>query len=82
VLVRLKTLFSRRVGNAEKMTNPETCQAHTAHTLNVVPLIYVGRSAKFESRGALSDITPTMLYLMGLEKPGVMSGHSLLELDD
>ncbi len=69
-------------GNAEKMTNLETCQAHTAHTSNVVPLIYVGRPAKFESRGALSDITPTMLYLMGLEKPGAMTGHSLLELDD
>jgi len=69
-------------GNAEKMTNMETHQAHTAHTTNVVPLIYVGRSAKFESRGALSDITPTMLYLMGLEKPGAMTGHSLLELED
>ncbi len=69
-------------GNAEKMTNPETHQAHTAHTSNVVPLIYVGRPAKFEARGALSDITPTMLYLMGLEKPGAMTGHSLLELED
>jgi len=69
-------------GNAEKMMSAETGQAHTAHTSNVVPLIYVGRSAKFESRGALSDITPTMLYLMGLEKPGAMTGHSLLELED
>jgi len=69
-------------GNAEKMMSAETGQAHTAHTSNVVPLIYVGRPAKFESRGALADITPTMLYLMGLEKPGAMTGHSLLELED
>ncbi len=69
-------------GNAEKMMSAETGQAHTAHTSNVVPLIYVGRPAKFESRGALSDITPTMLHLMGMEKPGAMTGHSLLELED
>ncbi|NOZ36593.1 MAG: 2,3-bisphosphoglycerate-independent phosphoglycerate mutase [Gammaproteobacteria bacterium] len=69
-------------GNAEKMMNPETGQAHTAHTSNVVPLIYVGRPARFEARGTLADITPTMLYLMGLEKPSAMTGHSLLELED
>ena len=69
-------------GNAEKMINLETGQPHTAHTTNVVPLIYVGRPARFESRGALSDITPTMLYLMDLEKPSAMTGHSLLELED
>ncbi len=69
-------------GNAEKMMNLETGQAHTAHTSNMVPLIYVGRPARFESRGTLADITPTMLHLMGLEKPSAMTGHSLLEQED
>jgi 2,3-bisphosphoglycerate-independent phosphoglycerate mutase len=68
-------------GNAEQMENVETHQAHTAHTSNVVPLIYFGRKAQFiPNGGALSDIAPTMLHLMGLDKPSAMTGHSLLEL--
>ena len=67
-------------GNAEQMRNPETGQAHTAHTSNPVPLIYVGRPAKLLENGALSDITPTMLQLMGLEKPTEMGGDSLVLL--
>ena len=70
-------------GNAELMTNPETGQPHTAHTTNPVPLIYVGeRPLAFKaSHGALSDIAPTMLYLMGLEQPNEMTGHCLFETD-
>jgi 2,3-bisphosphoglycerate-independent phosphoglycerate mutase len=66
-------------GNAEMLQNHETGQAHTAHTTNPVPLIYIGREAQLEPVGALSDITPTMLYLMGLEQPGEMNGHSLVK---
>jgi 2,3-bisphosphoglycerate-independent phosphoglycerate mutase len=66
-------------GNAEMLQNNETGQAHTAHTTNPVPLIYIGREAQLEPVGALSDITPTMLYLMGLEQPGEMNGHSLVK---
>jgi len=66
-------------GNAEQMKNTETEQAHTAHTINPVPLIYVGkRDMVFQDHGALSDVTPTMLFLMGLDKPFEMSGRSLL----
>jgi len=65
-------------GNAEMMQNPETEQAHTAHTTNLVPLVYVGRPLSLVSQGVLSDIAPTMLELMGLEQPGEMSGHSLI----
>jgi len=67
-------------GNAEQMRNPETGQAHTAHTSNPVPLIYIGRPATLMDNGALSDVTPTMLYLMGLEKPSEMGGDSLVLL--
>ncbi|MBN4080537.1 2,3-bisphosphoglycerate-independent phosphoglycerate mutase [Beggiatoa alba] len=66
-------------GNAEKMLDAESGQAHTAHTINPVPLIYVGREAELETTGALSDITPTMLYLMGIEQPSEMLGRSLVK---
>lgn len=68
-------------GNAELMRGEGTGQAHTAHTTNPVPLIYVGRQAKFEiDHGALSDVVPTMLYLMGLQIPAEMNGKVLLRL--
>lgn len=67
-------------GNAEQMVNPETGQAHTAHTCEPVPLIYVGRDATPATTGALQDIAPTMLALMGLEKPSQMTGKPLFEL--
>ncbi len=67
-------------GNAELMLNNETGQAHTAHTTNPVPFIYIGRDATMAKSGALSDVTPTMLYLMGLEIPSEMGGRPLVEL--
>ncbi len=69
-------------GNVEKMRDPETGQAHTAHTTNLVPFVYVGnRTVKIkETPGVLADVAPTMLTLMGLEVPPQMSGHSLLTL--
>ncbi len=67
-------------GNAEKMRGDDTGQAHTAHTSNLVPLIYVGRPAQFNSNGALCDVAPTMLSLMRLPQPPEMSGRSLVEL--
>jgi len=66
-------------GNAEKMCGDETGQPHTAHTTNLVPLIYVGqRPAEFDANGSLADVAPTLLYLMGLDSPSQMTGHSLL----
>ena len=68
-------------GNAEVMRNPETGQAHTAHTSNPVPFIYVGpRSVTMEGGGALSDVAPTMLALMGLAQPEEMTGRPLVSL--
>ncbi|MDH5395277.1 MAG: 2,3-bisphosphoglycerate-independent phosphoglycerate mutase [Gammaproteobacteria bacterium] len=65
-------------GNAEMMFNKETGQPHTAHTTNPVPFVYFGRKAKMESTGALSDVAPTLLYLMGIEQPTEMTGRSLV----
>ena len=65
-------------GNAEMMFDPTNDQAHTQHTTNLVPFIYVGRAATLEKTGALSDIAPTLLHLMGVPQPKEMSGHSLV----
>ena len=43
----------------------QTGQAHTAHTLNVVPLVYVGRAGRLAEGGALKDVAPTLLTMMG-----------------
>lgn len=67
-------------GNAEYMFNPENGQIHTAHTSELVPLVYVGdQKITFVSDGKLCDIAPTLLSLMGLPKPIEMSGHSLIK---
>ena len=67
-------------GNAEQMTDPTSGQAHTAHTCEPVPLIYFGRKATMAETGTLSDISPTILQLMGVEQPSEMTGTSLVNL--
>ena len=67
-------------GNAEMMMDTQTKQAHTAHTLNLVPLLYIGRKARIAQGGALEDVAPTMLAAMGLPQPPEMTGHSLITL--
>ncbi|QIQ20255.1 2,3-bisphosphoglycerate-independent phosphoglycerate mutase [Zophobihabitans entericus] len=64
-------------GNAEKMRDDETGQAHTAHTNLPVPLIYVGKPATAVSGGKLSDLAPTMLTLIGMPVPAEMTGKPL-----
>ncbi len=73
-----EVLITADHGNAETMLDPSTRQAHTAHTLNLVPLLYVGRKAKIASRGALQDVAPTLLAMMGLPQPPQMTGKSLI----
>lgn len=65
-------------GNAEKMANAETGQAHTAHTSEPVPFIYVGRDAQPVEGGKLSDVAPTILNLIGMEQPAEMTGKPLM----
>ncbi|MET0092406.1 MAG: 2,3-bisphosphoglycerate-independent phosphoglycerate mutase [Sedimenticola sp.] len=69
-------------GNAEQMQDPENDQAHTAHTQNPVPLVYVGRKADLMEDGALCDIAPTLLHIMDLKLPSEMKGHSLLQFPE
>ncbi len=75
-----EVLITADHGNAEQMIDHTTHQAHTAHTLNLVPFIYVGRKATLAATGALQDIAPTMLTLMGLPQPQEMTGKSLVNL--
>ena len=66
-------------GNVEMMRDPVTGQPHTAHTVGPVPLVYVGsRAATLRSGGALRDVAPTLLDLLGLPPPAEMTGQSLL----
>ena len=68
-------------GNAEQMFDFETNQPHTAHTSDPVPFIYIGRKAKIiKQNGLLSDIAPTLIYVLGFPQPIEMTGNSLLEL--
>jgi 2,3-bisphosphoglycerate-independent phosphoglycerate mutase len=73
-----EVLITADHGNAEMMEDPKTHQAHTAHTLNVVPLLYIGRKAKAASGGALQDVAPTLLRMMGLPQPPEMTGKPLI----
>ena len=64
-------------GNCETMINPDG-SPNTAHTTNPVPIILVDKELKTIHNGVLGDLAPTILELMGIEKPAVMTGHSLL----
>ena len=67
-------------GNADEMQNTKTGALLTEHTLNRVPCIFIRRdSAKIHLRtGILADVAPTLLKMMGIEKPKEMTGKSLL----
>lgn len=64
-------------GNCETMINPDG-SPNTAHTTNPVPIILVDKELRHINDGVLGDIAPTILDLMGIEKPEVMTRHSLL----
>ena len=66
-------------GNAEKMINEETGEAFTEHTVNPVPFCLLSKTSyELRASGRLSDIAPTVLELMGIEKPEAMTGQSLI----
>ena len=68
-------------GNAELMTDEINQQAHTQHTTNLVPLIYMGKKSQLKSGGKLSDIAPTILHIMGEKPPIEMTGINLINFD-
>ena len=65
-------------GNAELMQDYKNNQPHTQHTTNLVPLFYVGRKASLAEDGALSDLAPTLLNMMGVVQPTEMTGKNLI----
>lgn len=67
-------------GNSDQMVDYETGEAHTFHTLNPVPVVYVGpdTSVKGVRDGRLADVAPTILDMLGVPKPTEMTGESLL----
>ena len=66
-------------GNVEMMRDPVTGQPHTSHTVGPVPLVLVGPpGTTLRSGGALRDVAPTLLELLGLPQPLEMTGQSLL----
>jgi 2,3-bisphosphoglycerate-independent phosphoglycerate mutase len=65
-------------GNCELMRDPDTGGPHTSHTTNPVPVLLLGGGNVSLASGRLADIAPTLLELMGLPRPGEMTGRSLL----
>ena len=66
-------------GNCEQMIDYKTGEPHTAHTTNPVPLILVTENENLKIKeGKLADLAPTMLELLGIEKPVEMTGESIL----
>ncbi len=67
-------------GNVEQMFDPSTNQPHTAHTSELVPLVYMGREATvINKEGILADIAPTMLAIMGIDCPPEMTGQPIFK---
>ena len=69
-------------GNIEEMANPVTGEVSTEHSSNPVPFIITGSNFNFKSRvlnrGILADVAPTILDLLGISKPDMMTGRNLL----
>jgi 2,3-bisphosphoglycerate-independent phosphoglycerate mutase len=75
-----EVLITADHGNAEQMLDTVANQPHTSHTLNVVPFLYIGRTAKMVDGGSLQDVAPTLLSMMGLPQPAEMTGKPLLKI--
>jgi 2,3-bisphosphoglycerate-independent phosphoglycerate mutase len=74
-----RLLITADHGNCEMMIDPETGGPHTAHTTNPVPFLVVDHRAAVGLRdgGALCDVGPTILHMLGLEQPAEMTGRDL-----
>lgn len=68
-------------GNCEQMYDAISGQTHTQHTTNPVPFLYIGRRARIKTGGALKDIAPTLLTMLGLAQPAEMTGQNLIEFE-
>jgi 2,3-bisphosphoglycerate-independent phosphoglycerate mutase len=72
------TLVTADHGNAEKMLEEDGVSPHTAHTTSPVPLVVTVAGAELREGGGLSDLVPTVLDLLGIEKPPQMRGKTVL----
>lgn len=73
-----KAIITADHGNADCLVDPETKEPFTAHTTNPVPMIVIGEGDVKLKEGKLCDLCPTMLEMMGIEKPAEMTGESLI----
>jgi len=69
-------------GNVELMMDEKNNQLHTQHTTNLVPFLYMGKQCSINKTGSLSDIAPTILYIMGEIPPKEMTGKTLIHFDE
>ncbi len=75
-----RLLITADHGNCEMMFDPQSGGPHTAHTTNPVPLVAVNTPIdQLRAGGALGDVAPTILQLLGLSQPDEMTGRSLAE---
>ncbi|MFI5231877.1 MAG: 2,3-bisphosphoglycerate-independent phosphoglycerate mutase [Gemmatimonadales bacterium] len=72
-----RLLITADHGNCEMMIDPQTGGPHTAHTTNPVPFVISGESAQLRNGGALRDVGPTVLSMLGVETPAEMTGRDL-----
>jgi 2,3-bisphosphoglycerate-independent phosphoglycerate mutase len=77
-----RLLITADHGNCEMMIDPETGGPHTAHTTNPVPFIVVDPDGarQMRSGGALKDVGPTVLAMLGIDRPAEMTGVDLREM--
>ena len=80
--VDARLLITADHGNCEMMIDPETGGPHTAHTTNPVPFVVVDpdSDAPLRTGGALCDVGPTVLRMLGIEQPNEMTGVDLADL--
>ncbi len=78
-----EVLITADHGNCELMYDHTAHQPHTQHTTGMVPFVYVGRKATLapQGEGALKDIAPSLLAMMGVPQPAEMTGHSLITFE-
>ena len=69
-------------GNVELMMDEKNNQLHTQHTTNLVPFLYMGKECSIKKTGSLSDIAPTIIYLMNEVSPKEMTGKSLIKFNE
>ena len=72
------SLITADHGNAEELLAADGVSPQTAHTTNLVPLVATATGISLRDGGELADLAPTVLALLGLEKPSVMTGWDLV----